>query len=245
MAIPPKPIKEMETDCAQVTKRKFELECTLMDKAQEMFIEIMDLTIRTPKMSSKHIAILALSIKIFRLFQCIREELMSGYYEVAESELRSVFEHVNLVTFFSKYEDNAHKWLKGTKYDQKTVREKLTLDPELRKAYSEAYSAFSNYASHPQSIKSLATIIEGIKGKTWEFIIYPKFNQSEARFCFSYSIHWYWYSIIQLHETFARELSVNKDWIRKYGEWDQVFTKYMMEEHEANKKHREPVNSSS
>jgi hypothetical protein len=230
VVIPSKSLEEFASDCTTRTIETFILESRLAKNAEKMYIELMDLAIRSPKMSSKQLVILALSIKIFRLLQCIKDEFMSGYYEVAQSSLRSVFEHSQLVTFFAKHEDKAHKYLHGTKYDPQQVRDKIADGPENIEAIKAAYKAFSDYASHAYSVKSLATIIEKVQGKTVEFIIYPSFNKDEAQLCFSYFLHWYWFSIVKMHEAFSDRLKDNKLWLEKFAKWDDVFVKYIKED---------------
>jgi hypothetical protein len=97
MSIFPKPLKDLESDCATVTEKVFALESRLSTKAEELYLELIDLTIKTPKMTTQEMVILALSIKTFRILQCIKGPLISGYYEVAENLIRSIIEHANLV----------------------------------------------------------------------------------------------------------------------------------------------------
>jgi hypothetical protein len=135
-----------------------------------------------------------------------------------------------------KYEDKALKYLQGTKYDQQYIRSKIATSPEDEKLLAETYSIFSNYASHPHSVKSMVSVMTKVQGNKIGFFTYPVFNKEEARVCYGHFVNWYWVSINQLHATYSSRLKANRNWMVKYAEWKDIFTKFMREFHEANQK---------
>jgi hypothetical protein len=230
VALPPKTLEELASDCTARTEKVFPIETKLAENAERLYIELMDITIRVPKMTDRQIVTLGLSIKIFRLLQSIRADFMNGYYEVAEGLLRLVLEHSQLTTMFAKYEDKALKYLQGTKYDPGYVREKIAGSSTELESLRQAHKAFSEHASHIHSIQSFVKVVASVKGKQVEFVIYPTFNKEEAQFCFSYFLHWYWFSIEKLHEAFLDRIKDNKAWMDKFAKWDNVFITYIKED---------------
>lgn len=218
----PRSLQEMEDACFEAIKRDFSLEFKLVCKMDQTFVEILQLTENLQNPSDAQWSILAISIRTFRLLQCARRAIFSGYYDVGMNLLRAVYENTNLVRYFIKNESEAEKWLNGKEFDQHYLRKELGEDAGPYKALSRLYA-------HPIGRISLWGVIDLSGKKRRALSIFPKFRGAECERSLIYLINSGWFALVSLREIFKEQLFSNKEWAWKHGEWDITFFRYIQE----------------
>ena len=92
-AEPRKPLKDMMADCTEATKKDFEFEYQLMRNIAGINIDLFVLIFDRAITNSLELAIAILSVKNFRVLQCIDDCIFNGYYEAGMTLMRILYEN--------------------------------------------------------------------------------------------------------------------------------------------------------
>jgi hypothetical protein len=81
-------------------------------------------------------SIYLLYLRNYRIFRCVYEPLLHGYYDVAHALMRMACENCILISYLSDREEEAKKWLHGKRFTPKflrpKIREKISFDKIYR-----------------------------------------------------------------------------------------------------------------
>jgi hypothetical protein len=224
MALPPKPLQDMMADCSVATKKEFEFENQMLRVMGGTFIETFDLIFKESLKHNNEIAVLGISIRTFRYLQAAINAICDGYYEVAMSLLRNVYENNLLAYYLARHEDNAKQWLLGKKYI-----EQWFLRREIGHAKIPFYKALSTFYAHNERSESLTPVMHKDKMGKLTFDIYPEFNKEKCKECMYGFIMLEWQAIMELHHAFKERLSKDAQWSANYLGWNKVMLEYLQE----------------
>jgi len=152
--------------------------------------------------------------------------LKKGYYDVAMTLLRIVYEDLVQMKYFVKDPKAAEKWW-FMKKDEKRKQAKMR---EIVGMTNDIYGLLSNHYSHPMDLKSLIPIIltVGDDRKT-KYHSYPYYLHDECRYSFALWIHFANKTIKELQNVFKAAQIGDNDWIRKVLEVQKVVRDYTKE----------------
>jgi hypothetical protein len=224
MPLPPKPLYDMMADCTAATKKEFEFENQLLSNLGGTFIQMFDLIFKEPLKHNNEIAVLGISIRTFRYLQAATNSIYDGYYEVAMSLLRNVYENNLLVYYLARHEDDAKQWLLGKKYIQQWF-----LRREIGHAKIPFYKALSTFYAHNERAESLTPIMHRGKDKELNFDIYPEFSKEKCLECLYGFIMLQWQAIMELNHAFKDRLSKDAQWNAGYLGLNKVLLVYIEE----------------
>jgi hypothetical protein len=168
----------------------------------------------------------ALAVRSYRLLHCAADKLENGYYDVAMTLLRSVYEDLVQMTYFVKDPTAAQKWWlmeKDKKRKQAKMRETVGMTNDI-------YGLLSNYYSHPMDLKSLIpTILTIGDDGNAKCHPYPYYLHDECRYSFALWIHFANETIKELQNVFKAAQIGDKHWMGKVLDVQEVVRDYAKE----------------
>lgn len=220
---PSKPLYDMMVECTAQTKQDFEFEGQLIRNIGGMYIALFANIDEEKIESSSQRAALYLTIRTFRFFQCAINNAYDGYYEVAMSLLRNVYENDILSSYLGNNELRAQKWLDGkNSFSQEWLRDKLGKK-------EGPYKALSTHFAHPNKFESILQILRKASDGTTDLIIYPEYDKEKCELVFHLGIMLGWSSLMHLNHPFKEYLSKNKQWKLDYHSWNKIMLEYIEE----------------
>jgi len=220
-AEPKKPMKEMMADCTLATKKDFRFEDQLLRNIAGINIELFVLLSECGIRNRLQLAVITLTVKNFRLLQCINDCIFNGYYEVGMTLLRVLYENLLLMQYFINNENEAGKWLKGKKFRAGFIRSKVM-------GKSEFYSFVSDYYIHA-NLESLVPVIESFTDQDISLILYPGYSREKCALGLSLSIIYGWLNNLHLQYAFRQYLWEDEAWKKGFIGWNEVMIRYMDE----------------
>jgi hypothetical protein len=122
----PKHFYDMMVECSDKAKKDLEFESQLIRNVRGMYIELFVNINEEEIESASQRAVFYLTARTFRFLSCAVNNAYDGYYEVAVSLLRNVYENDILSTYLGDNELRAQKWLDGMNtFSQEWLRENL------------------------------------------------------------------------------------------------------------------------
>lgn len=213
----------MMVECSTQTKSDFEFEGRLIRNISAIYIQAF-VSINEKEIESfSQKAALYLTIRSFRFFQCAINNAYDGYYEVAMSQLRNVYENDILSSYLGKNELRAEKWLDGkNSFSQEWLRDKLGTK-------KGAYKMLSANFAHPNKIESILQILRKGSNGASGLMIYPEYDKEKCELVFHLAIMLGWSVLMHLNHPFKEYLSKNKQWRSDFYSWNQVMLHYIEE----------------
>lgn len=164
--------------CKECVSKEFGNELSIARTIIERYCEFLKEAGKVQSQTKSQIAIYALAVRSYRALHCALDTLENGYYEVAMTILRSVYENMLQMMYFSSRAADAEKWLyEGKDFSQKEIRNSLGKDGKVYKMMSEDYA-------HSLLIRSMVPLTsERSAGTQWRVDPYPSYSPYDCEFC--------------------------------------------------------------
>lgn len=229
--------------CKELSVKYFPTETSLVKQVDKIYYEIIKKMGNVKPQTRSQQANFVLAVRSYRALHCALDNIENGYYEVAMTILRSIYENYVQMDYFVTREEAARQWLAEEKtFKQGDMRKELGLSNDF-------YNMLSNNYAHPRELKSIKPLVLDISddGKL-SINHYPVFSNSE---CYTTLFVWIFLAnkcIDQIQRVFkAADIApfVEKQWIQEMQDIKNLVEQYVAEEkylHEKIRKQKE-VNS--
>lgn len=189
-------------NCKDHTSKEFGENLRIVKLIDERYYELLKEAAKVQQ-TPHQIANYALAVRSYRALHCAIDDLENGYYEVAMTLIRSVYENMLQMMYFAKYEDEAKKWLyEAKKITQQEIRKKLGKD-------GSAYQMLSEDYAHPQKIRSLISLTSEGTGKDWKINPFPVYSNYDCLFCLFCWVDFAGGTLKQLRDDFRQALTMS------------------------------------
>lgn len=163
--------------CKEKASEEFATELSVVKQLDKIYSDILERAHPLPSLNFHQLADCALAVKSYRSLHYAIDALENGYYEVAMTLLRSVFENRNVMMYFASFPNEAREWLLNHReIRQATIRARLNLQIE-----KDTYGVLSNFYAHPNKSDSMIPNIVDTRPNQSEFHPYPYYDSNECR----------------------------------------------------------------
>lgn len=214
-------IEKAVSECMSSFKEEFSSTSQLLTELDSMYVNLIESVEQFGKQNSSQFAIYLISIRVFRFIQATRNNITSGYYEVAVSLLRTIYEDTTLMSYLCNNENDAYEWIQNDKkFPHSVLREKLGMDKDL-------YVSLSNNYAHSQKVSSISPLYEKYGEDDFKLQVYPKFNREKAIFATRFMIQLEYMALKAFQQTFKNTHWMDSKWIQNFLELDQKYQTFL------------------
>lgn len=217
--------------CKELTAKRFPTEVGLVKQIDRIYYEVLKKTGEIKPQKRVQQANFALAVRGYRALHTAMDALENGYYEIAMTLLRSVYENYVQMDYFVTNPEAARQWIEEDKeFEQGDMRKKLGLSGDFYKLLSR------NYA-HPLKVTSIKPLIlEVTDDGKMSLNIYPVFSDTE---CYTSLFLWIFFAnkiIVQVQRVFVAKDIPDKKWMQRVVDVQKLVEQYIEEEKYLQKK---------
>ncbi|MDQ3966890.1 MAG: hypothetical protein M3275_00670 [Thermoproteota archaeon] len=182
---------------------EFDSELRVVGYIDKRYYEMLKEAAKFRSQTKPQIANYALAVRSYRALHCAADDLENGYYEIAMTLLRSVYENMLQMMYFARYPEEATKWLnEGKELPPREIRKKLGKD-------GYTYSMLSEDYAHSLKVGSLIPLTSERSGDDWQVNHYPVYSPYDCEFCLFCWIDFAGGTLKQLFEDFRMALTMS------------------------------------
>jgi hypothetical protein len=226
-------------ECREFALKEFPAENSIVKQLDKIHYEMLQKTGQVTSQTDAQKANYALGILSYRTLHCALDNLEEGYYEIAMTLLRRVYEIYVQMSYFAKFPDDAKKWWEeDKKFDQKSMRDKLGMK-------STAYAMLSTSYAHTLKVESIASVIFDNKEGKLSMNHYPVYSHHACKMCLLSSIVFSHNTLIQYQQVFRADQIVDKHWMGQVGRIQKLVNAFIEEAKYDNIKEREAIGTAT